>query len=171
MKRMLLTMKGHLRPQRSAAMPVCEERLADIPVQGSTKATGELTEEHTAHRSEHEHQSNAPGDVGARLAELRRQGRDGERDGEEVEGVPTPGEEGDEEEHPLLEIEHCYELEWIGRLVHWRLECGQPGCTVFGHAHVLCLGHIIRGVLVARIVHLLVAIAGRHDGDDGDDLG
>lgn len=51
-----------------------------------------------------QHQRNPPCDLRRRLMKLFGEFLDGERNGEEIEGVPRPGQEGDEEEQPLLGV-------------------------------------------------------------------
>lgn len=62
--------------------------LATPAVGGNAKGDG-------ADGSEHEHEGDAPGDICYLLAELLRQLRRGQRDREEVEGIPAPREECD----------------------------------------------------------------------------
>ena len=62
--------------------------------------------------------------------ELLRELRHGERDGEEVERIPRPGDEADEKEQPLLKIEHRDELEGIRSLMHGRLQGGKAGSDI-----------------------------------------
>ena len=100
MKRILLTMKGHLRPYRSAAIPMESVKICYIEwcCRGFTKYRA-------TNGSEHQHQGNAPGNLGIRFSKLLGQLLDRERDGEEVKGIPRPSQETDKEEHPLLEVE------------------------------------------------------------------
>ncbi|KAG7119033.1 hypothetical protein HYQ46_011007 [Verticillium longisporum] len=55
--------------------------LATVSIGGDTKDDG-------AHRTEHEHQRDAPRDVRLRLAKLLGQLRNGQGNGEEVESIP-----------------------------------------------------------------------------------
>ena len=72
------------------------------------------TEDSTAHRPEHQHKSNAPGDVGFAFAKRLGKVLDNERDGEEVKGIPGPGKKGHKEEQPLLGIQQHQKLERVG---------------------------------------------------------
>ena len=72
--------------------------------------------------------------------ELLRQLLDRERYGEEVKRVPGPSQETDEEEHPLLEVEHGDQLEGVGRLVHGRLERRNASRCVPPHARLRFIG-------------------------------
>lgn len=53
-----------------------------------------------------------------------------QRNGEKVESIPAPASKGDEEEHPLLNIEQSEKLEWIRRFSHRRLESCEPSGDV-----------------------------------------
>lgn len=55
--------------------------LAAVAITGNTKGNG-------ANRAEHEHEGNAPGNVGGLFAKVAGQVADGEGHGEEVEGIP-----------------------------------------------------------------------------------
>lgn len=99
-------------------------------------AIGSDTEDGRADGSEHEHQSNTPGDVRVRFSERLSEVGDRQRYGEEIKGIPRPGEESDQKEHPLLGIQHGKQFEWIGGLVHGRLEGGDSGGGIFGWRHV-----------------------------------
>ena len=81
--------------------------------------------------------------------ELLAQFGDGEGDSEEVESVPRPGEESDEEEHPLLEIQECEQFEGIWCLVHGWFEGGDARRNVSSHAHVLLSGDVGVGGVIA----------------------
>ncbi len=63
---------------------------------------GGNTEDGRAHRSKHEHQGDTPSDICVRLSERLREVGNSQGHSEEIKGVPRPGKEGDEEEHPLL---------------------------------------------------------------------
>ena len=81
-----------------------------------------LTEDNTANRSEHQYQGDPPCNLRIGLVEFLRELRYSQRDGEEVERIPRPGEECDEEKHPLLNVEHPNQREWIRSVGHWRLK-------------------------------------------------
>ena len=78
-------MKGHLRPYLSAAIPVDSVKFCDMEWFG-----GRPTEYRAANGSEHQHQGNAPGDLGIGFSKLLGQILDRERDGEEVKCIPGP---------------------------------------------------------------------------------
>ena len=89
---------------------------------------------------------------------------DGQGDGEEVESVPTPAEKGDEEEHPLLQIEKGEQLDRIGRFAHRWLE----GWNASGD--VGADGHLLRRLMVIarrRVADLLLIVVGSHVVDGG----
>ena len=60
--------------------------------------TQSLTEYDTANGSEHEHQGDAPGDIGGAPVEGLGQIGHGQTDGEEIKGIPRPTKEPNEEE-------------------------------------------------------------------------
>ena len=95
---------------------------------------------------------------------MLRERRHGEGDGEEIKGIPAPGEKGDEEKHPLLKIEQGQQLEWIRSFVHGRLEGGQPRRQIPAHAHVLSGSFSVERPLIDRILTImhLVVVVGRH---------
>lgn len=62
---------------------------------------------------------------------------DGQGYGEEIKGVPCPGQEGDQEEQPLGPVQQSDQLERIRSLGHGWFQCGQPGREVRAHAHLL----------------------------------
>jgi len=130
---------------------------------------GRLTKNHTTHRPKHQHQRNTPSDLRILLAKILRQFGDGKRDSEEVEGIPRPGQESNKEEHPLLEIEHSQQLEWIGRLVHRRLERRESRCGISPRRHPFGLWCLIARVSTAGVVEHLVAVV-RHVGRSRDAL-
>jgi len=117
-----------------------------------------FTKQHTAHRAKHQHQSDSPCDLRILLAELLGQLLHGQRDGEEVECVPRPGQEANQEEHPLLEVEHRQELEGIGSLVHGRLEGGDASRNVCARGHLRCLWRLVGGRVIARVTHLVLVV-------------
>jgi hypothetical protein len=80
-----------------------------------------------------EKDGHTPCDVLVGLAECFGEVFDGQRDGEEIKGIPGPSAEGYEEEHPLLEVEEAEEANWVLDLGHGRFEGGEPrGEVVWG---------------------------------------
>jgi len=66
---------------------------------------GAHTEKYAADRAEHKDQCNPPSDLWVLPVELLRKLWDREGDGEEVEGVPSPAKEANQEENI-----HCWKL-------------------------------------------------------------
>lgn len=58
-------------------------------------------------------------------------------DSEEVESIPGPAEEADQEEEPLLSIQHPQEFERVGRLMHRRLQGSKASRKVSAGSHLL----------------------------------
>ena len=56
---------------------------------------------------------------------------------EKVKGIPSPSAEADEEEEPLLRVQHPQKTDWIGDTMHWRLEGRKASPKVLPNAHVL----------------------------------
>ena len=123
-------------------------------------AIGGNTKDGRPDRPEHQHQGDAPCDVGSGFAELVGQLGDGQGDGEEVKSVPGPGNEGDEEEEPLLSVELGEEFEWVGRLVHRRLQGRQSRGEVAADGHVLLGG--IDFLEIGRNIADGLLVGGRH---------
>jgi hypothetical protein len=93
---------------------------------------------------------------------------DSQRNGEEVKRVPSlckwvsvnettaiqservsyPCEEGDEEEGPLMTIEHANQSEWIGGLGHHRLQCAHARCEIPSGRHPMVWRVHVRIVLI-----------------------
>lgn len=92
-----------------------ERPLASISVSSDTEDDG-------TNRTKHKNQGDTPSNVGIGLVESGGERSDGERNGEEVKGIPCPGEESDEEESPLTSVEHAKKGDWVWSLVHWWLE-------------------------------------------------
>ena len=78
-------MKGHLRPYLSAAIPIDSVRIYYIEW-----FCGRFTKYRATNGSEHQHQGNAPGDLGIGFSELLGQLLDRERDRKEVKRIPRP---------------------------------------------------------------------------------
>ncbi len=117
-----------------------------------------LTEYDTSHGTEHEHQGDSPCYLRILLAELLAQLGHGEGDGEEVEGVPGPSQEANEEEHPLLHVEQGQKLERVRGLVHRRLQCWGSGCKVPPHPHLLRVCRLVHGRVIAQVAHLVAEV-------------
>lgn len=98
------------------------------------------TEDGGSNAPEHEHEGDAPGDVG--VAPVERLGKvfDGQRDSEEVKCVPGPSKECNEEEHPLLEVEHHQELDRVGCFSHRRLEGAESRRRILAWTHAMLCG-------------------------------
>lgn len=162
MNRRLFTTKGHLRPYRSAAMPVPLRQLKN-PYPLSLPASRTLTKYYSAYRSEHQDQGNAPGDLTRLLPKLLGQLRHGQGDSEEIKGIPGPGNEGDEEEQPLLRVQQRQELKWVRGFRHGGFEGRQAGCKVAADGHVL-VRHCVVAVVVngGRMVAWRVAVVRGH---------
>jgi hypothetical protein len=82
-----------------------------------------------------------------------RQLTDGKRHGEEIESVPAPGKECDEEKHPLLQVQKSKKLEGIRRRIHCGFESGYAGRNIPAYTHMLLMMHF-RGRRVLNIVFL-----------------
>lgn len=89
-----------------------------------------------------QYQCNAPRNLRRLLVKVFGELFDGEGDGEEIKGVPGPGEEGDEEEQPLLEVQQTNELDRIRRLDHGWLEGRDSSGQIGGDAHVFVIRHL-----------------------------
>lgn len=128
-----------------------ERPLAAVAVRSDTK-------ENSANGSEHENECDTPGDVG--LADVEGLGEvgDGQRDGEEVESIPGPGDETTTEEEPLLKVEHGKELEWVCEaLIAW-LQGAESGCQVMTGAHVVAI--LLVSVGIGGIGLLVLELSG-----------
>ena len=78
-------MKGHLRPYLSAAIP-----MDSVKIHHTECYCRGVTKYRATDGSEHQHQGNAPGNLGIRFSKLLGQLRDRERDREEVKRIPRP---------------------------------------------------------------------------------
>jgi len=58
---------------------------------------------------------------------------------EEVKGIPSPTGECNEEEKPLLKIQHSQKSEWVGQWGHRRLEGREPRAEISSRAHAFIL--------------------------------
>ena len=134
----------------------CTRSIAPIAVSCDTKDC-------RSDRSKHQHQRDSPGNVGVALVERFGEIGHGQRDGEEVERVPAPGKEGDEEEEPLLCVEHAQQANGIGCLCHGRPEGGEPSCSITACAH-MDIGRINLGQLGLLVHGLSIALVGRRHG-------
>lgn len=79
-----------------------KEQLVDDERPLAAPAVRRDTEDDCADGAQHQHERDAPGNVRDGLVELRGELGGGERDGEKVEGVPCPANEGDLEERLAL---------------------------------------------------------------------
>ena len=115
---------------------------------------GRQTEDDTAHAPQHEHKGDAPCDVSLGFAKRLGEVRDGQGDGEEVKGIPCPGKKGNEEEEPLLEVQHAEESYRVGHLVMCWFEGGNACCNVATSRHMRRL-HIFASLstLVLVVCH------------------
>jgi hypothetical protein len=130
-----------------------EEDIIDDERPLPTISIGRDTEDDGPDGAEHQHQRDAPCDLGIGLIERDREVRDGQADGEEIERVPGlrgsvtggggvefatyPCEEGDEEEKPLFPAQHHEEVDGVGCLVHRRLEGGEARESIFLRGHLV----------------------------------
>lgn len=105
------------------------------PTERNTKA-GLAEIQGTSSMSLPQHQRNTPRNLRRLLVKFFSELVDGERDGEEIKSVPRPGQEGDEEEQPLLEVQQADELDRVRRLGHGWLEGGDSSSQISGGAHV-----------------------------------
>lgn len=118
------------------------------------------TEDNSAHRPEHQHQRDPPRDIRRLDVKLLVQLRHRQGNSEEIKGIPRPGEESDQEEQPLLQIEQRQEFERVGRFGHGRFERGDPSREVPAHGHVLVGHHVVLGV--GRVIARGSAVVGGH---------
>lgn len=79
------------------------------------------TEYDRSDRSEHEHQRYSPRNLRSGFIELFAQLAHGQGDGEEVESVPRPGDECNQEKKPLLKVQCRQQLDRVWSLGHRRL--------------------------------------------------
>ena len=144
-----------------------EEDVVDDKGPLATISIGGDTEYRGSDRSEHEDEGDAPGDVGVGLAEGLGQVCDCEGDGEEVEGVPAPRQEGDEEEKPLLGIEQAQEADRVGSLSQGWAESGNASCCIPSCSHLRVGGVDLgeSGLVVEAFG--VVFVVGRHGAGSG----
>lgn len=134
-----------------------EEVVDDKGPFSSISITGN-TKDGRAHRSEHENKSDTPCNILLRLIERLAQTSDGQRNAEEVEGIPSlhplalcpnrlqerkatyPSRKGNEEKGPLLSVKHANEFDRVGDIEHRRLERGEAGGDVLASGHTLVRG-------------------------------
>lgn len=101
------------------------------------------------------YQSDTPSNVGIGLSKGLCKRSYGQRDGKEIKSIPGPGDKGNEEEHPLLSVEHSQQGDWVGSLVHRRLESGEASGSIAGDAHVFWVGRLVVSRLNGRELRLL----------------
>lgn len=124
------------------------------PTERNTKA-GLAEIQSTSGMSLPQHQRNTPRYLRRLLVKFFGELLDGERDGEEIKGVPRPGQEGDEEEQPLLEVEQADELDRIRRLGHGWLEGGDSSSQISGDGHVFLFCHQELGRFIPYLLVLV----------------
>lgn len=127
-----------------------ERPLSSIPISSKTK-------DDRSNTAQHKHERDTPGNISLGLAERLSKRLDSQRDSKEVECVPSPSEEGNKEEEPLLKIEHAQERDRVGHFVMSRLQRRNARSDVSSRRHLSVWVLII---FVSRIVRLFVV----HDG-------
>ena len=139
-----------------------EEEVVDDKGPLATISICSDTEYGGSDRSEHEDEGDSPGDVCIGLAEGLGQVCDSEGDGKEVEGVPGPCQEGDEEEKPLLSTEQAQEADRIGCLCQGWAESGNASSCILSCTH-LRLGGVDLGESGLGVEAFgIVLVVGRH---------
>ena len=159
MKRILFTTKGHLRPYRSAAIPIRQVKIIAL---GSNVSVS-LTEYNTTNGSKHQHQGDSPSNLRCRFVEFLGQLFHGQGNCEEVERVPRPSEERNEEKEPLLCIQKTKKREGIWGLVHGWFEGRYARRGISADTHMLVVLDVLAGRRVAA--RFLVSVIGHIDND------
>lgn len=93
-------------------------------------AIGSNSKYNCADASKHQNERDTPRDISIGFVKLLSELRNSQGNREEIESIPAPCQESDEEKHPLLEVEECKGLERVGRLRHGRLQGGDASCDV-----------------------------------------
>lgn len=148
MNRMLFTTKGHLRPYLSAAIPkAIEPTERNISTSVMPQVMSFVVFPNSLARSETVSETVKKSKASAGLASVQYTAGCWY-----LHTIPSPGNECDGKEEPLLSVEHSQEANGIGDLSHWRLERGESRGDVSSSSHML--------VGLASSRHVLLVVGG-----------